>query len=105
MVGIVMGLAIPQLLIMEAGLLGPFPGQFFNARDGLALFLRLKDLPEQDLSCFGMLMKVIIQVLFQEIRDVIPHTWSFRSHILRTQFGFCLGFEYRFLDFDTEGQQ
>ena len=81
-----MNLAVTEFLIVQVGLLRPFPCQLFYTGNRFPFFLRFYDLFQKNISRFRIFMQVVIKVLLYEIIDEIP----FQAKLLPAYISFLI---------------
>ena len=92
--------AVPELLVVEAGLLGPLPGELLDAGQVLALLLALEDALQQRLCGLRIPVQVVGELDLEEIVDKGAHARPPGADLRAAELGLGLGFEHRLLHAD-----
>ena len=89
--------AVAQFPVVQAGLLGPLPGQLLDAGQILALLLALEDPLQQRLCGLRVAVEVVGQFDLQEVVDKGAHARTAGTDLRAAELGFRLGFEHGLL--------
>ena len=100
-----MNVAVAEFSVMKIYLFSAFFGDFLNAWNRFSVLLVVLNLFQQSLRRFGIFVKVIVKFLAHKIEHKVADSLTVRTHIFAAEFGFCLWFKDRLLNFYADSRR
>lgn len=101
--GVEVDAAVAEFFVVDFGAACGFAGEFLDAADVFAFFFVGLDFFEPGFGGVWVFVEVVVELLGDGVDEVGAEVASTWFHGVGAEFGFGLGFEDGFLDFDADG--